>query len=404
MNSELHRDYDLVIVGAGAVGCLFAALLNQNTPELKIAIVEASADNKQYLGTAFDPKVMALSASSVQLLDGLNVWSKILKQRACAYHNMYVWDGENSGELFFNCKEYDREQLGFIVENSVIVKALHGLLKEATNVELIRPCSIKKIDSSTSPQELCLSDEQKISAQLIVGADGAQSQIRQMMGFETRQWSYGQHAIITTVETELSHQSTAWQRFSHCGPLALLPLNDEGERHFCSIVWSLNTDVAKQKYDLSDSEFCESLGYEFEHRLGRIVSTDKRYLIPLRQMHSIEYYKSSVVLLGDAAHTIHPLAGQGANLGFYDAKVLAAEIQRAQHVGLSINHPSVLKRFQRQRKIENTGAMLTMEALKRVFAVSSPLLNAYRGKGMSWVNNTPWLKSRLAALAAGPLQ
>lgn len=412
---------DVAIVGAGAVGSALAAKLLQDCPALDICLVEASSKVKSFVDHSgpngavaeqaqsgfYDPKVMALSAASIELFEDLGLWDSIVQTRACAYQQMQVWDAENTGQLSFGADDMHRPYLGYIVENSVLVNSFNSLFQQASQQQnkfnLVRPASVVNIKLGAAHQELELNSGQKILAQLVIAADGAQSSLRTLAGFETRQWSYQQNAIVTTVETELSHQHTAWQVFRNSGPLAFLPLQDVNKRHYCSIVWSLDTDKAKQMMAMNDGEFAQALESYFERRLGAIKYLDKRYMVPLKQSHSKDYAQAGLILVGDAAHSIHPLAGQGANLGFYDVKVLAKEIQRACHYQLPLSHPSIGKRYQRQRKSENLGAMATMEGLKRVFALSSPWLNTYRGVGLNWVNKNNWLKQQLVKAAAGPV-
>jgi 2-octaprenylphenol hydroxylase len=221
-----------------------------------------------------------------------------------------------------------------------------------------------------------------------VAADGAQSRVRESLHFATREWDYGHRAIVCTVATELAHQHTAWQRFLPSGPLAFLPLPVNGERHLCSIVWSVREALAPELLELDEAGFCEALGRAFEWRLGQVL-------------HAVEYVQPRVALVGDAAHTIHPLAGQGINLGLKDVAVLADEILRASRRGRDPGDIGVLRRYQRQRKGENLLMMGAMDAFKFLFEQQALPLRWLRNAGMSGVDRSRLLKQQIMRHAMG---
>lgn len=394
---------DVVIVGAGIVGSALAVAIAQKAPALQVLLLEANAQPPEWKSETFDSRVVALSEASILLLEDLNVWPDIVAQRACPYLGMEVWDGEGNGRIHFDCTEVHREQLGFIVENSVALVALRHRIGQLTNIQLLSPVTLTDWRQAEQVNVLRTAENHEIEAPLVIGADGAHSLLRQWAGLQTREWDYDHHAIVTTVTTERAHGYVARQRFSHDGPLALLPLSRSvmAPAFHSSIVWSLKPEVAEQVMSLDDQAFCAKLGNTFERRLGEVTSTDKRVCLPLRQRHATHYGHAGFALVGDAAHTIHPLAGQGVNLGLYDAKALAAEVTRAHWRGVPLQHASLVKRYQRERKVHNLLAMSSMEGFKRLFGAQDTLSLLARNRGMTFVDQLPWLKRQLMQIAAG---
>lgn len=397
-----NPDYDVIIVGAGLVGASLACALAQQ-PEaqaLRIALVEAKIEQHEFSGENFDPRVVALTQASQNLLNTLGVWNEVIQTRACAYREMHVWDGEGTAAIHFNCAEVRANQLGYIVENSVVLNVLRKKIAQHANITLIQPARVTTLNNGCGV-DILLDDGNKLTAKLLIAADGAHSKVRELAAFETREWDYGHRAIITTVQTALPHQATAWQRFIRTGPLAFLPLPSVNEKHFCSIVWSAESDLAEQLMQLNDSDFCARLGIAFEHRLGNILQVDKRYIIPLRQRHAKNYIQPHVVLVGDAAHNIHPLAGQGVNLGLLDVAALSNEINRALVRKIPLNDFSILRRYQRQRLADNLIMMSAMEAFKRLFGSDSLMITWLRNTGMRQLNSLTELKKIIIKNAMG---
>jgi 2-octaprenylphenol hydroxylase len=318
---------------------------------------------------------------------------------------MKVWDAEGTGAIEFSAAEIGEPCLGHIVENSATTQALRQALSHYSNIELIAPHKVVSmcLHEEQQQQKIILEDGQELSAPLIVAADGALSMIRDLAGFEMREWDYGHSAIVTTVKTEHPHQYTAWQRFMPEGPLAFLPLQttENGDDHYCSIVWSAQTHYAENLMSFSDEVFAEALGASFEYRLGKIVSVAKRFSFPLRQRHAKTYFKPGVTLIGDAAHTIHPLAGLGVNLGFADVDALSNEIHRALARKIPLSHPSILARYQRQRMGKNLATMGVMEGFKRLFAQTALPARWMRNEGMRQMNHLDFVKRQIIKQAMG---
>ena len=398
------RDFDIVIVGGGAVGSAAASLLAKITKStnkpLKIALIESQLP-PVFDPNQVDPRVAALTEKTRLMFDQIGIWSKIVDKRACAYKAMNVWDAEGTGRITFDCQQVQQPNLGHIVENSALVSTLIEHIQQQPNIELFCPANIADYQLQEDGITLTLDNEITLSGQLLIAADGANSAVREQFQFATKQWDYGQHAIVTTITTENPNQLTAWQRFMPTGPLAFLPLNTIGDAYCCSIVWSQDTEEAERLMALDDKEFCQQLSRASEHCLGEVLKTEKRYLIPLRQSHATDYVMPRVALIGDAAHSIHPLAGQGANLGFADAQVLAEEMANAYARDLDLGDLTLLKRYQRRRKPENLATMAAMEGFKRLFGSHNSVLRLLRNYGLSGINRLGAIKNTLIQQAMG---
>ncbi len=418
--------YDLIVVGAGLVGAALATALAKGaqTADLRIAVVEASpvaastvaeidsdCDVDESNGNAdeppFDPRVVALTQASQALLYRIGAWQLAEQQRICPYGNMEVWDAEGTAHIHFDSRELQQPQLGHIVENRVLTRAILTQMQACPAVELLCPervADMRRIESESlqsSVMQVELETGRLLRAPLVVAADGANSFIRQLADFKTCEWDYGHHAIVTTVRTQEPHQFTAWQRFISSGPLAFLPLQHAGDDHYCSIVWSLKSELAGQMMALGDKDFCKALAEAFEHRLGEVLHCDKRFSFPLRQRHALDYSQPGIVLVGDAAHTIHPLAGQGVNLGFLDVAVLVEELQRALERQIPLQDASILRRYQRRRQGDNLTMMAAMEGFKHLFGAKDLSVRWLRNEGMTQLNSVPLLKNFIAKQAMG---
>lgn len=404
--AENNTEFDLIIVGAGLVGASLACAIAQEdaAQNLRIAVVEAANEVPHFEGENFDPRVVALTHASETLLRNIGCWNAIANARVCAYRKMKVWDGEGTAAIEFDCADVHQTHLGHIVENSVIVTQLRARMAQLRNITVIQPAAVTELivaQNNHAPLRIRLDIGVELGSTLIIAADGANSRVRELADFKTREWDYGQQAIITTVRTEKPHQFTAWQRFMHTGPVAFLPLQNNSDAHACSIVWSADDELAQSLMALDDVAFCARLTDAFEARLGKVVRCDKRYVIALRQRHAANYVQPGIALVGDAAHNIHPLAGQGVNLGLLDVQALAEEIKRALERGIPLNDDSILRRYQRQRLAGNLGMMSAMEAFKRLFGSRSLEVNWLRNTGMRQLNSIPAIKKLIVNAALG---
>lgn len=308
---------DLIIVGAGMVGSTLALALEGSG--LDILVLDASpleaADFDPQGG--FEPRVSALSAASQRIFERLGAWPGMSARRVSPYTDMHVWDGSGTGQIHFSAETVHAEVLGHIVENRVVQDALLETMQRRGGQRLLGAARFERLERMPQGWQLTLDDGRQLNAPLLVAADGANSAVRRLAGCETREWDYLHQAIVTSVRCSEPHQRTAWQRFTDDGPLAFLPLERDGDQHWCSIVWSVTELEARRLMALDDAAFRAALGRAFEQRLGEVEEVDPRLCIPLRQRHAKRYVQPGLALIGDAAHTIHPLAGQGSTSGFW---------------------------------------------------------------------------------------
>ncbi|MFT5720441.1 MAG: 2-octaprenylphenol hydroxylase [Motiliproteus sp.] len=396
------------------VGMALACALGGS--DLRVVVVDPSTDtveqrHQQLVAAAklgFDPRVSALNLASEQLLRNLGAWDSMQQLRVAPYQQMQVWDGEGTAEIGFSAAEQHLSHLGHIVENRVTLLALHQALSTHDNIRWLggvtlehlgAPYDSADVDGAEPLRQLRLSDGQQIQARLVVGADGARSPTRRLAGLPVSEWDYQHHAIVTTVTTEQPHQATAWQRFTEDGPLALLPLAGTGQQ--VSIVWSTSPEQARELMALTDDAFADALGQAFEYRLGEVSGVEPRFVFPLVQRHAKQYVDSSVALVGDAAHTIHPLAGQGVNLGFLDAATLAEELLQSHRQGLPLGDNRRLRRYQRRRQGDNLAMMGLMGGFRHLYGEVPPLLHWLRNAGMTQVAQSGALKRQLVRHGLG---
>jgi 2-octaprenylphenol hydroxylase len=397
------EDYQVIIVGGGMVGSALAAGLAHS--DISVALIEPNTAQQPPVDAMtcndFDTRVSAITAQSEALLDKLGVWELISESRKSPYQGMTVWDGEGTGEVNFSANELHVPCLGTIVENREIVWALQQVVEQAANITIIRE-TVTHIDNQDEQglTPVFLSSKRCLKTSLLVGADGALSRIKQWAEFANCEWDYEHQALVATIELEQSHQMTAWQRFRQEGPLALLPLAADNDKT-CSIVWSTNAEECSQLLNLSDEEFCQQLGLAFENRLGLILNVGPRAAFPLRQRHAKNYVVPGIALVGDAAHTIHPLAGQGVNLGFKDVAALSEELLRANKLGLNLGLLTSLQRYERRRQGDNLLMMSAMEGFKRLFAAEQPIVRLLRNQGMRLFNRAASIKQHVVMQAMG---
>ena len=391
---------DLLIVGAGMVGSALALALKDSG--LNIVLLDGSPLSvKPFTAQdSFEPRVSALSAASQRILQRLGAWDGIRSRRISPYSHMHVWDGSGTGHIQFSAASVHAQVLGHIVENRVVQDALLECV-QGTDIEMLASARLEQMRRSGDDWLLTLADGRTLRAPLVIAADGANSAVRRLTGCETREWDYQHHAIVTSVHCAQTHQQTAWQRFTDHGPLAFLPLEREGQQDWCSIVWSTTPEQAEKLMALDDAAFCRELEFAFEGRLGDVLSADPRVCVPLRQRHAKRYVAEGLALIGDAAHTIHPLAGQGVNLGFLDAAVLADVLLHATDRRERLADVRVLSRFERRRMPHNLALMAAMEGFERLFQSDSLTARLIRNTGLKWVNQMPEAKALFVRQALG---
>ena len=418
-------DYDVIIVGGGMVGSALGCALGDLG--FRVAVVEAREPLATWPADTVDARTSALTRASENILRNLGVWDRMVAMRVSAYREMHVWDAEGFGEIHFDSAEIGEPDLGHIVENRVIQKALWERLGEIATVERICPAKVATLDLAGEQPTLTLdvtdhdetesrpggrsykdaetgdtpvgapSSARSITASLIVAADGAQSALRTMAGLGTRGWAYDQHAVVAIVRPARHHGDTAWQRFLPTGPIALLPI-DDGR---CSLVWSTAPGHAAALAGMPDDEFCRAVTGATAARLGDIVDTGPRAVFPLRLQHAENYAEPGLALVGDAAHAIHPLAGQGVNLGLLDAATLADVLAQARLRGRPLGAVATLRRYERARKGANLAMMGAMDVLKRLFSNANPALSVARSVGLNATDLATPVKHAIMRRALG---
>lgn len=392
MNTD---SFDIIIVGGGMVGSALACALAQGG--LTVALVETRAPDTHWPLSGHDIRTSAITRASQQIFENLGAWAGMRERRVTPYHEMRVWDSNGSGHIHFDCAEIAEPDLGYIIENRVIQAALWERTQHFPSIQRFCPAEASQITWGADAVCLVLGGGKKLSGKLLVGADGARSWVRQQAGIDTRGWAYQQHAVVTVVKTEHHHQYTCWQRFDADGPLAFLPLDG----HYSSIVWSTRPEYAEHLLAMSEADFLLALQQSFGDALGNMLECGPRAAYPLKLTHATTYAGNRLALVGDAAHTIHPLAGQGVNLGLADAATLA-EISLSAHArGADIGHPMLLRRYERTRKGANWEMQLAMDAFKRGFGSNDPLARWARNLGLSVTDKLPPLKGLIMRRAMG---
>jgi len=416
------QSVDVAIVGGGMVGLAVACGLQGSG--LRVAVLEQRVPEPLAADAPPQLRVSAINAASEKLLTRLGVWQDILSRRASCYHGMEVWDKDSFGHISFDDQSMGYNHLGHIVENSVIHYALWNKAQQSSDITLLAPAELQQVAWGENETFLTLKDGSMLTARLVIGADGANSWLRNKADIPLTFWDYQHHALVATIRTEEPHDAVARQVFHGEGILAFLPLSDP---HLCSIVWSLSPEEAQRMQQASEDEFNRALNIAFDNRLGLCKVESERQVFPLtgryaRQFaahrlalvgdaaHTIhplagryarQFAAHRLALVGDAAHTIHPLAGQGVNLGFMDAAELIAELKRLHRQGKDIGQYIYLRRYERSRKHSAALMLAGMQGFRDLFSGANPAKKLLRDIGLKLADTLPGVKPQLIRQAMG---
>ena len=387
---------EIVIAGAGVVGLTTAAVLAKQG--YAVTVVDARTSSPGWQREHYDNRVVALTRASQHLLQQVGAWDGIALRRISPYTAMQVWDGQGSGAICFQAEEIGEPDLGHIVELSAIEAALLSVLQQQRTVQILRGKKVLNAEAGSDDSTVTLDDDQILRAKLLIAADGAQSGLREQAGIGLREQDYDHHALVAQIHCEQPHQQTAWQRFTEHGPLALLPLVDPQQ---CSIVWSQPLAQTEAMLALDDVAFSAALTRAFEARLGALRVQSPRLSFPLKMRHAERYLGARLLLLGDAAHTMHPLAGQGLNLSLADVAALQTVLGTAKNRQLDPGVHAVLRPFERARRADNTLMLAVVGGFRQLFARSELPAVIARNLGMSMLNNHQHAKAWIARRALG---
>lgn len=387
--------YDIAIVGGGCVGGTLACALAQEG--LRVAVIEAREPQRVWTAGSVDVRVFAITRASERIFRAAGCWADIERGGVSPFREMRVWDAGGGGAIHFDCADLGEPTLGYIIEQRVIQAALNARMETLPTLERLCPAELGAFEADGDALRVTLAGGRVLRARLLVGADGAASRVRGMAGIAIETRDYEQAAVVAVVTTELPHRETAWQRFLPTGPLAFLPLRDGRS----SIVWSTTPQQAAELCALATDAFLERLTAAFDGRLGRVTAVEERASFPLRRLHAKHYIAERLALVGDAAHVIHPLAGQGVNLGLLDAAALAEVVLDARAAGRDFGLAANLRRYERWRHGDNHAMQRAMDGFKDLFGAPALPARLLRNAGLGLVDRLGPVKLLLARHAMG---
>lgn len=386
---------DVIVLGGGIVGLVMANLLAKST-ELRIAVVEPNVPQLMWDEEQYDLRCSAITPAARQVLLHIGVWQEITCYRHGVFNKMQVWDQELHNKIAFDAHSVRASNLGHIIENRVLTKVLYQKLLQQANV-VIMHATANDLQQLPDSNVLIVGSKQ-LECRLLIGADGANSWLRKKTQITNYGWDYQHTALVATIQTQHAHANTALQRFSPDGILAFLPL---AHPNFCSIVWSCSSSKAQSLIDMPAAEFSKQLASAFCYQLGDLDLVSARASFPLRMLHATKYVLPRIALIGDAAHVIHPLAGQGLNLGILDAAALAEVLQVALLHQQDIGQLPILRKFERRRKRHNLLMIAGMEGIKRLFGTQNTVLSTLRAQGMNLLDTNNFAKNSIMLVAMG---
>lgn len=390
------QTFDVIIAGGGMVGLAVACGLQGSG--LKIAVLEKAKPRSFQSDNAPALRVSAINAASERLLKHLDVWPAIEALRLSRYDGMEVWERDSFGQISFTSQQHGLSHLGHIIENQVIQQSLWQQAEKSHDITLLSPAIPEQVAFGEKEAFVTLQNGSMLTARLMIAADGACSSLRDKADIPLTFWDYQHHALIANIRTALPHQAIARQVFHGDGILAFLPLTDP---HCCSIVWSLPPQEATRQASMPEALFNQQLSVTFDMRLGLCQVESERQTFPLMARYARQFAAHRLALVGDAAHTIHPLAGQGVNLGFMDAAELIGEIRRLHQQGKDIGQYLYLRRYERSRKHSAALMLAGMQGFRQLFSGHNPLKKLIRDTGLRLADKLPGVKPQLLKQAMG---
>ncbi|KZZ73431.1 hypothetical protein A3766_05870 [Oleiphilus sp. HI0132] len=410
----MTKQYDVVIVGAGMVGAAIACGLARSN--FKVAVIDPLLPPAYVEGEAPHIRVSAISYASEQILKNLGAWQYIEGKRLCPYRRLAVNempakkglsallpDISTWARTEFDCSQIGQSHLGNIIENDIVHLALHEAMNGLENVSVYCPDKIEEMELDGELKTLTLSKAGDISGRVVIGADGAQSRVREQASLGQYKDKYAQHAFVCTAAYEGSQEDITWQSFTSHGPLAFLPLADSGKEHFGSLVWYDLPESVGKLSQMGNEELLATIKAAYPSELPTITRIVEHASFPLFKSHAINYVRQGVALAGDAAHTINPLAGQGVNLGFMDAAMLIEILGQAHLAGEDIASLEVLQRYQKSRRPENQKMMSIMDMFYHGFSNELLPLRVVRNIGLGLANNSGPAKNKVMQYAVGAI-
>jgi 2-octaprenyl-6-methoxyphenol hydroxylase len=387
---------DVIILGGGLVGLALAAALDSSGLS---AIVIDPADPDERLGAAFDGRTSAVSSSSMRMLEAIGV-ADHFPEAGCPILKIQVADGLDPGGLVF-APAADDEPLGWMHENRNLRAALRARAEAGKNLSLLWRSKVEDVERGDNKVVVALQGGRKLTAPLLVAADGRNSPMRGQAGLRVARWRYDHMAIVSVLRHERPHEHIAYEIFYPAGPFALLPMTDDPEGHRSAIVWSVRKEDAPGLMSLGDQDFAAEAQAAMGGFLGRIELAAPRSTYPLGFHHAAQITAQRLALAGDAAHAIHPIAGQGLNLGFRDAAALAQVLVEGARLGLDLGDRQLLDRYQRWRSLDALMVAAATDGLTRIYGIPGTTASAVRRLGMSLIDRFAPLKDRLMAEARG---
>ena len=394
-NTIKEKILDVVIVGGGMVGATTALDFAQNG--FKVILLEKQKPITVWQADKpYQTRVSALTRASENIFKNLGVWQAIEKRRLHAFTDMHVWEDISTAEVHFSAAEIDEKNLGFVVENEVITASLWEAILQHENITTLFNETISDIDITKDNAKISFNSTLKLTTKLLVAADGSFSSTRNLVGIKVNEHNYQQCAIVGCVKTELDNQNTCWQRYQQTGPFAYLAM----ENKVSSIAWYLPIEKMQWALELTDKEFKKQLAQASGLKLGKVTEVYEKAGFPLVRRHAQEYVKAHFALVGDAAHTVHPQAGQGVNLGLLDAVALVEVVsEERNNTDKDWSRKSVLRRYERWRKGDNIIVQRAMEGFDWLFKQNSQPKNSLRSSFVSLGNNLKPIKNWLMSQA-----